>query len=72
LTSEFSEQLVKDLRQEVITYSEVSQPNFFEAKAAELLERYAGSKRAILPHTVGLGNFQPLDLTVLIVLAPFS
>ncbi|XP_037731222.1 tiggrin isoform X1 [Drosophila subpulchrella] len=63
LTSEISEQLVEDLRQGVTTYSEVAQPNFFEAKAAELLERYAGSKRASLPHTVGLGPFQPVDLT---------
>ncbi|XP_050745944.1 tiggrin isoform X2 [Drosophila biarmipes] len=63
LTSKIIEQLVANMHQGVITYSEIAQPNFFEAKAAEFLERYAASKSDSQPHTVGLEPFQPIDLT---------
>ncbi|XP_043661887.1 tiggrin [Drosophila teissieri] len=63
LTSEISQQLVADMRQGITTYHTIAQPNFFEAKAAELLERYSGVERAGLQQTVGLGPYQPVDLS---------
>lgn len=61
--SEVSQQLVTDMRQGITSYSTIAQPNFFEAKAAELLERFAGGESASLQQTVGLGPFQPVDLS---------
>ncbi|XP_044316724.1 tiggrin isoform X2 [Drosophila rhopaloa] len=63
LSSEISQQLVADMREGITIYSTIAQPNFFEAKAAELLERYAGGESASLQQTVGLGPFQPVDLS---------
>ncbi|XP_041564751.1 tiggrin [Drosophila elegans] len=63
LSTEISQKLVADMRQGMIMYGTIAQPNFFEAKAAELLERYAGGKSANLQQTVGLGPFQPMDLS---------
>ncbi|XP_041673811.1 tiggrin isoform X2 [Drosophila eugracilis] len=63
LSFKISQQLVLDMRQGNIAYSTIAQPNFFEAKAAELLERYAESESVNLQKTVGLGSFQPVDFS---------
>ncbi|KAH8350310.1 hypothetical protein KR084_005751, partial [Drosophila pseudotakahashii] len=63
LSYEISEQLVMDMRRGITTYNTIAQPNFFEAKAAELLELYAKSESASVQQTVGFGPFQPVDLT---------
>ncbi|KAH8255765.1 hypothetical protein KR038_010026 [Drosophila bunnanda] len=61
--SEISQKLVADMRQGITSYSTIAQPNFFEAKAADLLERLAGGESASLQQAVDLGPFHPVDLS---------
>ncbi|KAH8272191.1 hypothetical protein KR018_010651 [Drosophila ironensis] len=63
LSLRVSQQLVTNMRQAILTYSAIAQPNFFEAKAAKLLEGYAKGENDPLEQTVGLGPMQPVDLS---------
>ncbi|KAL7739107.1 hypothetical protein ACLKA6_013722 [Drosophila palustris] len=60
-----SQQLVNDMRQGLISYNNIVQPTFFDAKAGEVLERYAsgGGGGGGVQHTVDLNPFQAVDLS---------
>ncbi|KAH8385764.1 hypothetical protein KR009_009000 [Drosophila setifemur] len=62
LSSQFSQQLITDMRQGITSYSTIAQPNFFEAKAAEWLEQYVEGDLANLQQNVGL-SLKPVDLS---------
>ncbi|XP_022234787.2 tiggrin [Drosophila obscura] len=64
LSSQISQQLVADMRQGSVSYATISQPNFFESKAAELLERFSSNvSSGNLQQSVDLSSFQPVDLS---------
>ncbi|SPP86169.1 tiggrin isoform X1 [Drosophila guanche] len=63
LSSQLSQQLVADMRQGSLSYATISQPNFFESKAAELLERFSSNVSDNLQQSVDLSSFQPVDLS---------
>lgn len=62
LSLQISQQLVNDMRQGLISYNNIAQPAFFDAKAGEALERYSGGGGS-LQQTVDLNPFQPVDLS---------
>lgn len=59
-----SEQLVTDMRKGLVTYTTIAQPNFFEWKAAEALQKYAVS--GVVDYgqqqSLDLGTYQPVGL----------
>ncbi|XP_034472022.1 tiggrin [Drosophila innubila] len=58
-----SQKLVNDMRQGLISYSNIVQPMFFDAKAEEVLQRYASEGGGSLQQTVDLNPFHPVDLS---------
>ncbi|XP_064553435.1 tiggrin [Drosophila montana] len=60
LCLQISQQLVNDMRQGLISYNNIAQPAFFDAKAAEVLENYA---TGATQQTVDLNPFHPVDLS---------
>ncbi|KAH8400536.1 hypothetical protein KR222_003325, partial [Zaprionus bogoriensis] len=60
LSLQISQQLVNDMRQGLISYNNIAQPAFFDAKAGEALERYSVGG---VQQTVDLNPFQPVDLS---------
>lgn len=50
------------MRQGVISYGNIAQPAFFDAKSAEVLERYSSGGESV-QQTVDLNPFQPVDLS---------
>ncbi|KAH8335774.1 hypothetical protein KR074_001524 [Drosophila pseudoananassae] len=63
ICSRTSQQLVTDMKQSRIHYNTIAQPNFFEAKAAELLEQYADTESGQVQQTLDLNPYQPTDLS---------
>ncbi|KAH8377409.1 hypothetical protein KR093_005381, partial [Drosophila rubida] len=61
LCRQLSQQLVSDMRQGRISYSNIAQPAFFDVKAGEVLERYAGGD--VQQQTLDLNPFQAVDLS---------
>ncbi|XP_032592412.1 tiggrin isoform X2 [Drosophila grimshawi] len=61
LCKQISQQLVNDMRQELMSYSQIAQAGFFDAKAGEVLEKYAMG--GVQQQTVDLNPFQPVDLS---------
>ncbi|XP_060650498.1 tiggrin [Drosophila nasuta] len=61
LCRQVSQQLVSDMRQGLINYSNIVQPAFFDVKAGEVLERYAIGD--VQQQTVDLNPFQAVDLS---------
>lgn len=63
ICSKNSQQLVADMQQSRIHYNTIAQPNFFEAKAAELLEQYADTEGGQVQQILDVNPYQPIDLS---------
>ncbi|XP_030376667.1 tiggrin [Scaptodrosophila lebanonensis] len=60
LSRQITQQLVSDMNRGAISYTTIAQPNFFESKAAEVLDQYTSS----VQHTLDISDHgQPLDLS---------